>query len=89
MFHTQEVAPVPSASATVSASTSMRNCPAVYDAAGSVGRASREDAAFAERLEQAIYKAEVVSTRFDGSTAAVVVRVDKEALSRILGMEFR
>lgn len=60
-----------------------------HEAAGSVGRASREDKAFAERLEQAIYKAEVVSTRFDGSTAAVVVRVDKEGLNRILGMEFR
>jgi hypothetical protein len=60
-----------------------------HDGAGSVGRASREDKAFAERLEQAIYKAEVVSTRYDGSTAAVVVRVDKQALIRILGMEFR
>lgn len=56
---------------------------------GSVARAARADAALAKGLESAIYKAEVVSTRYEGSTAAVVVRVDKAVLNRVLGMEFR
>lgn len=60
-----------------------------HESAGSVGRAARADGALAKGLEGAIYKAEVVSTRYDGSTAAVVVRVDKEVLNGVLGTEFR
>lgn len=60
-----------------------------YDGAGSVGAAAQENAALAQSLEQAIFKAEIVETRYDGSTAAVVVRVDKDALNRLLGTEFR
>ena len=60
-----------------------------FDETKSVRAAARDNAALAQALEQAVYKAEVVSTRYDGSTAAVVVRVDKNELNRVLGTEFR
>lgn len=60
-----------------------------FDETKSVRTAAKDDPALGQALEQAIYKSEVVSTRYDGSTAAVVVRVDKDALNRILGTEFR
>ena len=60
-----------------------------YELSGTVGAAARSHKLLSKRIEAAIYKAEVVSTRYDGSTAAVVVRVDKLELNRVLGTEFR
>ncbi|TPW20237.1 MAG: hypothetical protein FD126_1887 [Elusimicrobia bacterium] len=60
-----------------------------YDRTGSVGAAAKANAALAQSLEQVIFKAEIVETRYDGSMAAVVVRVDKDALNRMLDTEFR
>ena len=60
-----------------------------FDETRRVKGAARDNPALADAIQQAIYKAEVVSTRYDGSTAAVVVRVDKQALNKLLGTEFR
>ncbi|MBI3297094.1 MAG: hypothetical protein HYZ75_02950 [Elusimicrobia bacterium] len=56
---------------------------------GSVYGAARNDAALAKGMERLIYAAQIVTTRYDGPVAAVVVRVDKVALNRLLGTDFK
>ena len=56
---------------------------------GSAYGATRNDATLAKAVEKLIYTAEIVDTRYDGPVAAVVVRVDKGRINRLLGTDFR
>ncbi|MBI5597142.1 MAG: hypothetical protein HY928_13700 [Elusimicrobia bacterium] len=56
---------------------------------GSVGGAAQDDAALAKTLERLVFAAQIVSTAWDGPTAAVVVRIDKAGINSALGTEFR
>ncbi|MBI2362044.1 MAG: hypothetical protein HYV15_01490 [Elusimicrobia bacterium] len=56
---------------------------------GSVGGAAQDDADLAKTLERLVFAAQIVSTAWDGPTAAVVVRIDKSAVNAALRTEFR
>lgn len=56
---------------------------------GTVFGASRNDPKLLKALERLAFSAQVVSTRWDGPTAAVVIRVEKQSINRLLGTDFR
>ena len=56
---------------------------------GTVGGNSDGDAALAKTLEKLSYSAQIVSTTFSGSTAVVVMRVEKAELNQAFGTDFK
>lgn len=59
------------------------------DGGGTVGGAAAGDSALSKSLERLVFAAQVVSTTWDGPTAAVVMRVDKASINAALGTEFK
>lgn len=56
---------------------------------GTAGGAAGGNTTLAKSLERLVFAAQVVSTTWDGPTAAVVVRIDKAAINAALGTEFK
>lgn len=50
---------------------------------------AQEDPAFAKRLETLVYSSQVVETRYSGDLAAVVIRVAKSDINKVLNSDFR